>query len=97
MKATVVWDEAKDLLNQAKHGISFKQAAQLLLSDEIQLEIFDADHSDNEERLMTLGPANGKLILVVWAEREEDVIRIISARKASRRELFLYYKFTDGP
>lgn len=83
-------------MNQAKHGISFKEAAQLLLSDEIQLEVFDADHSDNEERLMTLGPANGKLILVVWTEREEDVIRIISARRASRKEIFLYYKFVSG-
>lgn len=96
MKASVDWDEAKDLLNQAKHGISFKQAAQLLLSDEIQLEIFDADHSNSEERLMTLGPVSGKLILVVWTEREENVIRIISARKASRKELFLYYKFVSG-
>jgi len=96
MKVAVDWDEAKDLLNQAKHGISFKQAAQLLLSDEIQLEMFDADHSNSEERLMTLGPVNGKLILVVWTEREENVIRIISARKASRKELFLYYKFVSG-
>lgn len=93
MNSRIEWNDAKNLLNQAKHGISFKEASQLLLSDEIQLEIFDADHSDNEERLMTVGPVNGKLILVVWTEREEDVVRIISARKASRKEIFLYYKF----
>jgi uncharacterized DUF497 family protein len=67
----------------------------LLSSDTVKLEIFDADHSYDEERLITLGNVQGQVLLIVWTERDDQVIRIISARKASRREAFAYYRFVS--
>ncbi len=95
MKPTIEWNYLKSQLNQAKHGISFSEAAQLLLSDALSLDTFDANHSDDEDRLITIGSVDGRIILVVWTEPEGDVIRIVSARKATRREMFIYYKFVS--
>ena len=50
------------------------------------LEIFDAAHSATEERFITIGPIKDGLAVVVWTERDDDVVRIISARWATTRE-----------
>lgn len=86
----VVWDEAKNLANQKKHGVSFEEARELLESDEGRLDIFDENHSLEEARFISVGPIQRGLVLVVWTERDSDQLRIISARWATRQEEELY-------
>lgn len=80
------WDAAKAAANEAKHGVTFQQAKTLLESDVDYLEIFDAAHSDEEDRFISIGPIEAGVVLVVWTERDDEVIRIISARWATKRE-----------
>ncbi len=84
------WDEAKNRANQFKHGVSFEEARALFESPDDYLEVFDAQHSDQEDRFIAIGPIARGVVLVVWTDRGDDVIRIISARMASRRELRLF-------
>lgn len=86
----VAWDHAKNLANQKKHGVSFEEARELLVSNVDHLEIFDEAHSDIEDRFISIGPIRRGLVLVVWTERDDDVVRIISARWATQREQSLY-------
>lgn len=90
------WDEAKDLTNRQKHGLGFTEAAQLFESGDEYLEIFDVDHSESEDRFIAIGPIASGLIVVVYIEPEEDTIRIISAREATRREQALFREYMDG-
>jgi len=81
------WDPAKAASNLAKHGVSFEDA-QGVFYDERGLLLDDPDHSTVEERFILLGlsaPA-GVLVVVHCYRRQRDVIRLISARRASRRE-----------
>lgn len=87
----VAWDEAKNLANQRKHGVSFDEAKELFTSGIDYLEIFDDAHSDMEDRFIAIGPITRGLVLVVWTERDEDAIRIISARWATKHEQKLFY------
>ena len=89
----VVWDEAKSRSNQKKHGVTFEEASQLFTSAADYLEIFDAVHSEDEDRFIAIGPIARGIVLVVWAERDEEEIRIISARWATRREHELFLKY----
>ena len=82
------WDESKNLINQKKHKISFEAAA-LVFEDSAHLEMFDFNHSDDEERYIAIGMVN-KVLFVVFTERL-DKIRIISARIANERERRIYY------
>jgi uncharacterized protein len=91
----IAWDESKDLTNQQKHGVSFREAQEIFTSGRDYLEIFDAEHSDMEERWIAVGPIARGLVLVVWTERHEDVVRIISARWANRRERTLYLSYAE--
>jgi uncharacterized DUF497 family protein len=91
----IEWDESKDLANQKKHGISFREARKLFALRNDYLEIFDAAHSDLEDRFLAIGPISRGIVLVVWTEREEDTIRIIGARWATRREQALYHSYLD--
>ncbi|MHB8877157.1 MAG: BrnT family toxin, partial [Myxococcaceae bacterium] len=85
------WDETKSKANHRKHGVSFEEA-QTVFADEFGLLIHDPDHSDQEDRFVILGLSSGLRTLVVCHcyRDEDDVIRIISARKADRRERALY-------
>jgi uncharacterized DUF497 family protein len=87
------WDESKNLGNQNKHGVSFEEASQLFIADVECLEIFDELHSDDEDRFISIGPITRGLVLVVWTQRVDDVIRIISARWATKREALRYRTF----
>jgi uncharacterized DUF497 family protein len=89
------WDDAKDLLNQEKHGISFDEARRLFESGVDYLEIFDIEHSDSEDRFIAIGPLERGLVVIVYTEREEDIIRIIGARWANTREQSLYRSYMD--
>ncbi|MCC6521596.1 MAG: BrnT family toxin [Polyangiaceae bacterium] len=87
----ISWDPAKSLANERKHGVSFDEAQALFTSGVDYLEIFDDAHSDDEDRFIAIGPIRRGLVLVAWTERDEDVVRIISARWASpaERKLFI--------
>ena len=85
-----IWDPGKASENLRKHGVDFADAV-LALEDENALTIEDRDH--NEQRFKTLGMGPyAKVLFVVHAERDEDCIRIISARKADRQEVRQYYQ-----
>lgn len=85
------WDANKARSNLAKHGVSFRLATSVF-RDALALTIFDEEHSDDEDRWVTLGRArNGQVLVVVHATEEvggtETHIRIISARRANPAEV----------
>ena len=83
------WDENKAAANEAKHGVSFDEA-QEAFDDPNCAEGFDAAHSDEETRFWLIGLSSRRLLTVVYAERQENVIRLISAREATARERKMY-------
>ncbi len=87
------WDSAKDEANKKKHNIGFDEAKTVFF-DERALLIHDPDHSDDEDRFILLGmSATLRVVVVCHCYREDnEVIRIISARKASKRERDQYAK-----
>jgi hypothetical protein len=91
----VTWDPAKDLANQRKHGISFKEAAELFSNDVNYLEIFDEAHSAIEDRFIAIGPIRRGMVLVVWTQQNEETLRMISARWATARERRLYRSYLE--
>lgn len=82
------WDEEKAALNLKRHGILFETAVKVF-GDENRIEIYDAAHSMEEDRYITIGLA-GEVLFVVYTERT-PYIRLISARFATERERRLYY------
>jgi uncharacterized DUF497 family protein len=85
------WDPAKDRSNRRKHGVSFAEAQRLFESGVDYLEIFDAAHSEFEDRFLAIGPIDRGIVVVVYTEPEEGRCRIIGARMASKREQDLYF------
>jgi uncharacterized DUF497 family protein len=85
------WDEAKAKANVKKHGVSFEEAKSVFLDDQARM-IPDPDHSAEEERFILLGfSISLKLLVVCHCFRAgEKIIRIISARKATRTETQIY-------
>ena len=88
------WNEQKNEANQKKHGIAFEEARTVFYDINARL-IRDDEHSEDEERFIILGFSEKfRLLLVVHCYREEEeIIRIISARKASRDERRQYEEF----
>ena len=85
------WDTNKARANLAKHGVSFRLATSVF-RDALALTIFDEDHSDDEDRWVTLGRAqNGQVLVVVHTSEKsssmEMHLRIISARRADPAEV----------
>ena len=72
------WDKAKSLANLQKHDVSFEEASELFDSGSDYLEIFDDEHSSGEDRFIAIGPIRRGLVLIVWTERDDATIRIIS-------------------
>ena len=89
------WDPDKANANQKKHGISFKDAIKVFDDDDAALELYDEDHSDCEDRFITIGPIRNGLVIVVWTERLDDVIRVISARWVTLNEQQLYRNYME--
>lgn len=85
------WDEPKAKANIKKHGVSFEEAKTVFYDERARL-IPDPDHSENEDRFVLLGCSSAlKLLVVCHCYRADgNVIRIISARKASRQEAKSY-------
>jgi len=79
------WDPAKADANLKKHGVSFEEAV-TAFADPLALNMPDPAHSTDEERYLVLGQSSlGRVVVVAYAERKERT-RIVSARKATRRE-----------
>jgi uncharacterized DUF497 family protein len=87
------WDARKAAVNRSKHGISFEEAA-TVFGDPDALDGPDLSHSDKESRFLRLGrAATGRVLIVAYTVRRRDYgesIRIISARRASRKERAAY-------
>jgi uncharacterized DUF497 family protein len=85
------WNSAKVAASIKKHSISFEEA-QSVFCDDFAVQFFDDDHSSDEERFLLLGMSTGaRLLPVCHCEREAgNVIRIVSARNATKRESAFY-------
>jgi uncharacterized DUF497 family protein len=79
------WDDAKAASNFQKHGVTFGEAA-TVFDDPLAVTFYDPDHSDDDDRFLTIGlSAAGRTLIVSHTDRG-DRIRIISAREATRAE-----------
>ena len=83
------WDSEKRWSNLAKHGVDFLEAA-TVFGDPLSLTAPDPDHSAGEHRYVTMGMSHLQRILVVAHTEDHDRLRIISARRATRREKRAY-------
>ena len=94
MPLTFEWDSRKARSNLAKHDVGFEEAS-TIFGDSLSLTIPDPEHSQMENRYITMGIAfNGKLLVVVHTDRGDN-IRIISARRASRQERKVYEEIIE--
>jgi uncharacterized DUF497 family protein len=86
-----LWDEKKNLINLKKHGVDFNDAVRAW-HDPDRLDFFDERYSsDREIRWVFLGAVTGTVLFVVETEPDEETVRIISARRASKKEQEVYY------
>jgi len=88
------WDPVKAKQNLRKHGVSFERAARIF-RDPFAISIYDDEHSEEEDRWITIGAAENEVLLVVahtfrGVDAQSSLIRIISARKADRDEAQQY-------
>ena len=87
------WDPIKNASNEKKHGITFDEA-KTVFTDQFARIIADPDHSETEDRFILLGTSiHSRLLVVCHCVRENDSIRIISARKADKDERLIYEGF----
>jgi uncharacterized DUF497 family protein len=84
------WDPAKADANRRRHGLSFEEVTDLFTSGVDYLEIFDDEHSQDEDRFIAMGPIRDGVVLVVYSEPAEGVVRVISARRATKAETRLF-------
>lgn len=83
------WDARKALENFLKHRVSFAEATEVFY-DPNGLEAYDSEHSTRETRFAIIGLSNRRLLFVVYTEPTAHLVRIISARKATRKERDVY-------
>ncbi len=90
---TFEWNGSKNLTNQKKHKISFEEAQTIFYDDNARL-IHDPEHSDDEDRFILLGLSSTLRLLVVvhTYSKQEEIIQIISARKATKNEIKKIFK-----
>jgi uncharacterized protein len=88
----IVWDESKNRTNRKKHGVSFEEASALFTRGDDYLEIFDDVHSGDEDRFFAIGPIERGLV----TERDEETLRLISARWATEHEAESYRTYVRG-
>jgi len=83
------WDTNKESINIKKHGVTFEKAA-YVFADKFSLSMFDNEHSSQEDRWAILGKSNNEVLLLVIHtfrnNKDEEIVRIISARKATKNE-----------
>lgn len=85
MALLVEWDPGKAERNRKKHGVSFEEAARVF-RDPLARTMADPDHSEDEDRFVTVGMSSRQRLLVVIHCDRDDAIRLISARPATGRE-----------
>jgi uncharacterized DUF497 family protein len=83
------WDTNKAAKNIAKHGVSFEEAA-TIFGDPLAVTYYDPDHSEDEDRFLTFGYSRDGVLMVVSHTDRGELTRIISARRATRRERKIY-------
>jgi uncharacterized DUF497 family protein len=76
--------------------VSFEEACELFTIDAPVLEVYDVDHSETEDRFKSIGPVKRGLVLVVWTERSDDLVRIISAWWATKTEEQMYAEYLES-
>jgi hypothetical protein len=79
------WDDAKAESNERKHGVAFAEAM-TVFADPLSVTGYDPRHADDEDRFLTMGMSIAGRLLVVSHTDRGDVVRITSAREATRRE-----------
>ena len=84
------WDNGKAADNHRKHGVDFTDAI-AALEDTNRLEEIDTRFEYGEERIQVIGMARGHVLFVIVTVRDENICRIVSARKATRHEQDRYY------
>ena len=89
MALRFLWDPRKAGANERKHGVGFQEAT-TVFDDPLSVTIPDPDHSEDEQRLLLLGLSIRRHLLVVAHSERGESIRIISARRANRRERRTY-------
>ena len=95
MTLTFEWDEEKAVANLKKHQVSFEEAI-TVFNDPLSITILSPDHSIDEERYIDIGiSSKGQLLVVVYTERGQN-IRLISSRKATRREQRDYEQYEQN-
>lgn len=93
---TFDWDSDKDAVNRRKHGVSFPEA-KTAFTDEFGRLMADPDHSTDEDRFLLLGTSiHSRLLVVCHCIRDGEQIRIISARKADKRERKTYEEYSHA-
>jgi uncharacterized protein len=97
MNLNFTWDQNKAATNLIKHKISFEEAGTIFKTDSNILTIYDDEHSDDEDRWISIGfSSKRRLLVVIHTFHETDsnnaTIRIISARKATKNETKQYKK-----
>ena len=86
------WDDEKAQANAQKHGVSFQEASALFTSGVDYLELYDDEHSFEEDRFIAIGPIVRGVVVVVYTERADELLRIISARPATTKEAGLFWE-----
>ena len=92
------WDENKNDINKRKHGIAFEEALTVFYDDNAIL-FDDPDHSEFEDRFLIIGITNSERLCIVshcYRGADDDIIRIISARKATKNETKFYNDNNGG-
>ncbi|SHH68586.1 hypothetical protein SAMN05720766_11921 [Fibrobacter sp. UWH9] len=101
MEIDFEWDEKKNEINRKKHGVSFEEAKSCFEDDHARV-FFDVEHSKDEDRSILIGLSSElRTLIVVYTERvngDDDLIvnRIISARKATKKEFQYYWNARKG-
>ena len=96
MEIRFEWDFWKNLKNKKKHNIIFEEAATVFY-DDFALLYSDPEHSEDEDRFLLLGySSTNKICIVCHCYIEDNIIRIISARKATKEEQKEYNKYNGG-
>ena len=83
------WDASKAFANIAKHSVAFEEALTCFF-DPDQVAFYDPDHSDDEDRELLIGHSSRARLLIVSYSMRVRVVRLISARKVTRREAKIY-------
>jgi uncharacterized DUF497 family protein len=83
------WDENKNIINRSKHKIDFADAIQVFFDDR-RITRHDNRNDYGEDRYQVIGMAYERVLFVVYTERNENTIRVISARKANKKERLAY-------